>query len=150
MTASSGTRAAAATTRPRRPPACWCSGLLATAPATRRSRRSISSRAAYWNTNRAIIERGHCLRIIENGEVLFKAEIGSVALGACQVQGVWIDPRQRGRGLAAPAMAAVVAYAREHFAPVVSLYVNSYNVQALATYRRVGFTQRATFSTILL
>ncbi len=108
------------------------------------------SRAAYWNTNRAIIERGHCLRIIENGEVLFKAEIGSVALGACQVQGVWIDPRQRGRGLAAPAMAAVVAYAREHFAPVVSLYVNSYNVQALATYRRVGFTRRATFSTILL
>ncbi|MDO5712323.1 MAG: DUF4081 domain-containing protein, partial [Micrococcales bacterium] len=45
------------------------------------------SRRGYWNTTRAIIERGHCLAVIEDGRVLFKAEIGSVGLGACQIQG---------------------------------------------------------------
>ena len=109
-----------------------------------------SGRSTYWQTTRAIIERGHCLRIIENGQVLFKAEIGSVGLGACQVQGVWVDPRYRGRGVSAPAMAAIVAYARAYIAPLVTLYVNSYNTAAMASYMRVGFTQHATFSTILM
>lgn len=108
------------------------------------------SRAAYWNTTRAIIERGHCLRIIENDEVIFKAEVGSVGLGYCQVQGVWVDPRYRGLGISGPAMSAVVAHARAHIAPLVTLYVNAYNTAALATYARVGFTQQATFSTILI
>ncbi|GAB94700.1 hypothetical protein BJY21_000528 [Kineosphaera limosa] len=108
------------------------------------------SRRTYINSTRALIERGHCLRIVENDEVIFKAELGSVALGTCQVQGVWVAPSRRGEGLSVPAMAAVVAYARAHIAPLVTLYVNAYNVAAIATYARVGFTQRATFSTILL
>jgi uncharacterized protein len=33
---------------------------------------------------------------------------------------------------------------------VASLYVNDYNLPARHTYRRVGFTQVATFATILL
>lgn len=108
------------------------------------------SRVTYWNTTRAIIARGHSLRVIENDEVIFKAEIGSVGLNACQIQGVWVDPRYRGLGISAPAMAAVVAYARTHVAPLVTLYVNAYNTAALAAYARVGFTQHATFSTILI
>lgn len=83
------------------------------------------------------------------GQVLFKADIGSISSGVCQIQGVWVDPAHRGRGLAAPCMAAVVAMARE-YVPVVSLYVNSYNAPALATYRRVGFQQSGTFATVLL
>lgn len=109
-----------------------------------------TSRMNYWQTTRNLVERGHCLRIIEDGKVLFKAEIGSVGLGTCQVQGVWVDPAHRGRGLSAPAMAAVAAYARERVAQFVTLYVNAYNLPAIAAYRRVGFVQQATFSTILL
>ena len=33
---------------------------------------------------------------------------------------------------------------------MVSLYVNDYNVRALATYRRVGFERVGTFATVLL
>lgn len=109
-----------------------------------------TSRRAYVNATQALVQRGHCLRIIEDGRVIFKAEIGSVGLGACQVQGVWVAPTHRGQGISVPGMAAVVAHAREHIAPLVTLYVNAYNAPALASYRRVGFTQRATFSTILL
>ncbi|MEU2199407.1 GNAT family N-acetyltransferase [Isoptericola sp. NPDC019482] len=81
--------------------------------------------------------------------VAFKAELGAVAGGVAQVQGVWVDPLRRGRGLAAPGMAAVVVTTRREVAPVVSLYVNAFNAPALATYRRVGFEQVGTFTTVL-
>ena len=81
--------------------------------------------------------------------VAFKAELGAVAGGVAQVQGVWVDPLRRGRGLAAPGMAAVVVATRREVAPVVSLYVNAFNAPALATYRRVGFEQVGTFTTVL-
>lgn len=79
----------------------------------------------------------------------FKAELGAVALGVAQVQGVWVDPVLRGRGLSEPGMAAVVVEARRRVAPVVSLYVNAYNTRALRAYRRVGFEQVGTFATVL-
>lgn len=81
--------------------------------------------------------------------ILFKAELGAVSGQIAQVQGVWVDPAYRGRGLAAPGMAAVVEATRRDVAPVVSLYVNSYNAPAIATYRRVGFEQVGTFATVL-
>ncbi len=97
-----------------------------------------------------LIERGHTLVRVEDGQVVFKADLGSVALGVAQVQGVWVHPRWRGRGLAAPAMAAVVEHTLRHVAPTVTLYVNDFNEPAVATYRRVGFVQTGTFATVLL
>jgi predicted GNAT family acetyltransferase len=47
------------------------------------------------------------LRIID-GEVAFKAELAVVTRHTAQVQGVWVAPRWRGRGLATTAMATVV------------------------------------------
>ena len=98
---------------------------------------------------RELVLSGRAVARIEGGEVLFKAELGSVTSRASQVQGVWVRPDLRGRGLSAPGMAAVVQYARATFAPTVSLYVNSYNVAARRCYDRVGFTQVNTFATVL-
>ncbi|GAA1872546.1 GNAT family N-acetyltransferase [Myceligenerans crystallogenes] len=81
--------------------------------------------------------------------VAFKAEVGAVAGTVAQIQGVWVDPMYRGRGWAVPGMSAVVGAVRESIAPVVSLYVNSYNERAIATYRHVGFEQVGTFATVL-
>lgn len=86
---------------------------------------------------------------IENGRVLFKAEIGAVAGGVCQVQGVWVTPELRGRGLGVAGTASVVALAQAMFAPVVSLYVNEFNHVARAAYDRVGFRRVGTFASIL-
>jgi len=96
-----------------------------------------------------LIRAGRAFARIENGRVIFKAEIGAVTPRACQVQGVWVCPEMRGRGLAAPGMAAVVAEAMRSFAPLVTLYVNDYNVPARAAYHRVGFTQVDTFMSVL-
>ena len=96
-----------------------------------------------------LIAAGRAFARIENGQVLFKAEIGSVTPHTCQVQGVWVRPELRGRGLAEAGMAALVAEALRTVAPVVSLYVNDFNLPARAAYRRVGFTEVATFASVL-
>ncbi|WP_122261528.1 GNAT family N-acetyltransferase [Ornithinimicrobium cerasi] len=108
------------------------------------------SGTAYRQGVDGLIRRGHCLVRVEDDEVVFKADLGSVALGVAQVQGVWVHPRWRGQGVAVPAMAAVVEHALAHVAPVVTLYVNDFNAPAVATYRRVGFVQTGTFATVLL
>jgi len=81
--------------------------------------------------------------------VVFKAELGSVTPDAVQIQGVWVNPACRGQGIAAPAMAAVVAQAQAEIAPTASLYVNDFNERALRVYRKVGFTQVGTYATVL-
>ena len=96
-----------------------------------------------------LVRAGHSLAWIENGEVLFKAEIGAVSRSACQLQGVWVAPAYRGRGIGTAGTAAVVEYARTSVAPVVSLYVNDFNRSARAAYRRVGFREVGQYSSVL-
>ncbi len=105
--------------------------------------------AAYRARVAELIRSGRSYARIEHGRVVFKAEIGAVTPLACQVQGVWVPPELRGRGHAARGMAAVVTEALRSVAPVVSLYVNDFNLPARAAYRRVGFTQAGTFTSVL-
>ena len=92
---------------------------------------------------------GRAFARFEDGEVLFKAEIGAATPQACQVQGVWVRPDRRGEGLCAPGMATVVQHARRTVAPVVTLYVNDYNAPARSAYHRVGFREIGEFATVL-
>ncbi|RAY12565.1 GNAT family N-acetyltransferase [Actinomadura craniellae] len=96
-----------------------------------------------------LIRAGRSFARIENGRVLFKAEVGAVTPYACQVQGVWVHPDLRGRGLSVPGMAALVAEALRTIAPTVTLYVNDYNVRARAAYEHVGFAEVGTFMSVL-
>jgi predicted GNAT family acetyltransferase len=86
----------------------------------------------------------------DGDEVVFKAEVGSIGNGVAQLQGVWVHPHYRGRGIAPPAIAAVVRFVLQDLASVVSLYANVYNTRAVAAYRRVGFEQTDTFASVLL
>ena len=95
------------------------------------------------------VQAGRALARFEDGKVVFKAEFGAVTREASQVQGVWVAPERRGEGLSIAGMAAVVRYALDRVAPVVSLYVNDYNTAARAAYRRVGFQQVDTFMSVL-
>ena len=96
-----------------------------------------------------LVRAGQSLAWIEDGEVLFKAEIGAVSRAACQIQGVWVAPAHRGRGIGTIGTAAVVEYARTTIAPVVSLYVNDFNAAARAAYRRVGFREVGRYASVL-
>jgi predicted GNAT family acetyltransferase len=96
-----------------------------------------------------LIDRGWSFARIEEGKVLFKAEVASATPYACQVQGVYVDPAHRNQGLATAGMAAVVEIARREIAPIVSLYVNEHNVAARHAYQRAGFRTTCEFGTVL-
>jgi predicted GNAT family acetyltransferase len=96
-----------------------------------------------------LIADGRAFAVIEDGQVLFKAEIGSATAQACQIQGVWTDPGLRGRGLGTSGTAAVVGLAIDDIAPLVSLYVNDYNMPARRAYERVGFATVGSFTSVL-
>lgn len=103
--------------------------------------------AGYRFYIRQLITSGRAFGLFDGNRVLFKADLGSVSGSVCQVQGVWLEPELRGRGLSAAAMAAVVQLARK-IVPTVSLYVNDYNLPARASYARVGFSEVGEFATI--
>ncbi|GGS56699.1 MULTISPECIES: GNAT family N-acetyltransferase [Streptomyces] len=96
-----------------------------------------------------LISTGRSFARIDDGKVVFKAEIGAATPQACQIQGVWVAPEHRGKGLSETGMAAVLRYALTDVAPVVSLYVNDYNTPARKAYQRVGFREVGAFMSVL-
>ena len=97
---------------------------------------------------RSLVDGRRAFAIVEDDRVIFKADVGASTGMFAQVQGVWMDPQYRGRGLAAAAMTAVDNLLAERFR-AVSLYVNSFNTPARALYRRVGYIEVGSFATIL-
>ncbi|HET7351961.1 MAG TPA: GNAT family N-acetyltransferase [Marmoricola sp.] len=96
-----------------------------------------------------LVRRGWSFSRIEDGRVLFKAEVACATPYACQIQGVYVDPELRGQGLASAGMATVVQICLREIAPAVSLYVNAHNHAARAAYEHAGFRQDGTFATIM-
>jgi predicted GNAT family acetyltransferase len=88
-------------------------------------------------------------RFDDAGEVMFKADFGAVTPHTVQVQGVWVRPGLRGRGIGTAAVAAVLRFALR-VAPTVSLYVNDFNGPARRVYTKLGMRRHGTLSTVLL
>lgn len=105
--------------------------------------------AAYRSRLRDLIANRWALARIDNGTVVFKADLGAVTDRVCQLQGVWVHPRWRGRGIGTACLASVVRHVLDNVAPVVSLYVNDYNAIARRVYARVGFRQVGTFASVM-
>lgn len=97
---------------------------------------------------RRIIEQGHAFGIIEDGRVLFKSDVGTSLGDICQIQGVWLDPSLRGRGMSHAPMAAVLELCLRRYR-VVSLYVNDFNLRARRLYERLGMRTEGHLATIL-
>jgi predicted GNAT family acetyltransferase len=96
-----------------------------------------------------LISRGWSFVRLEGGRVVFKAEVACASPYAAQIQGVYVAPDRRGEGLATAGMAAVVEHVQASIAPVVSLYVNEWNLPARRAYEAVGFVETARFTTIM-
>ncbi|MCW2770553.1 MAG: family N-acetyltransferase [Aeromicrobium sp.] len=110
----------------------------------------VGNRSGYRARVAQLISQGWSFAIVEDDQVVFKAEVGAATTQACQLQGVYVHPDLRGQGLAASALAGVVKLVRETVAPVVTLYVNDHNTAARRAYERVGFEHTTTFASILL
>jgi predicted GNAT family acetyltransferase len=96
-----------------------------------------------------LIGAGRAFARFENGDVVFKAEIGSMCGRVGQIQGVWVHPDRRGHGLAAQGTAAVVDRLVRGMGRTASLYVNGFNTPARRAYQRVGFRQVGQYATVL-
>lgn len=105
---------------------------------------------AYRARVAALVSQGRVFARIEDGAVLFKAEIGATTDRACQLQGVYVDKAWRGRGLATRGVATVVATVLGEGQPAITLYVNADNVAARRAYEHTGFRRTGSFATVLL
>ncbi|HEX7744572.1 MAG TPA: GNAT family N-acetyltransferase [Micromonosporaceae bacterium] len=104
---------------------------------------------AYRRRVADLVRAGRAYARFADGRVVFKAELAIVTRRTAQIQGVWVAPEWRGRGIATAAVAAVVRDALARVAPTVSLYVNDFNVPARRVYARCGFQPVGTLATVL-
>ena len=83
-----------------------------------------------------------------DGRLCFFCNIGPWCDRTIQLQGIWTPPARRGRGLATDSLAAICDRLLD-VSPTLSLYVNDFNTDAIALYRRVGFEHAGDFQTLL-
>ncbi len=110
-------------------------------------------REAYEGRLTRLVRQGHSYvryGVVDGSRtVLFKAEVGVVGGDVAQIQGVWVHPAIRGKGLGTEGMADLVRHVRADHAPTVALYVNDFNTAALAAYHSAGFVRVGTFATVM-
>ncbi len=83
----------------------------------------------------------------DDGRVIFKADLGPRLGEQAQLQGVWVAPELRGRGLSTPALSGMLTLAMRRF-PRISLYVNDFNTPAIRAYERLGFVEVGALATV--
>lgn len=107
------------------------------------------SGGTYRQRVESLLATGRAFGVVDrDGRMAFKADIGALTDATCQLQGVWVRPDLRGRGLGTAALAGVVHHALR-LAPSVSLYVNDFNTAARRMYAKLGMRQIATLTTVL-
>jgi ribosomal protein S18 acetylase RimI-like enzyme len=104
----------------------------------------------YRRRVRMLISRGWTYVYEAGGALQFKMDIGCASRHTAQIQGVYVPPELRGRGIGTTAMAACCDLAFDRH-PNLSLYVNDFNGPAVALYERIGFIRQPyDFQTIML
>jgi RimJ/RimL family protein N-acetyltransferase len=105
--------------------------------------------SAEFNANvRMMIDRGLWWIGLQNGEICFFCNAGPFSRDSLQLQGIWVPPGFRGRGLATQALGKICAELLQDI-PTLCLYVNGFNEPALRLYERCGFRRVGEFATLL-
>ena len=85
-----------------------------------------------------LIDKGRYYVLEESGSILFQAYLSASLSEVGQIQGVWVPPEHRGRGLATRCLGEMCKRCfLTHGALVLS--VQKRNLPALAVYRKLGF-----------
>src|SRR6266705_4590531 len=82
--------------------------------------------AGYRRRVHVLTERGWTYVHELGGRLVFKMDVGCASGRTAQIQGVYVPPALRGRGVATAAMAACCTLALQRH-PTLSLYVNDFN-----------------------
>lgn len=84
------------------------------------------------------LRTGRTWVFVENGDLVFKAEVALKSRHGAQIGGVWVPPHHRGKGWASRGMTELARRLLDQV-PAVSLHVHEKNEPAVAAYRRAGF-----------
>ncbi|HEY0003776.1 MAG TPA: GNAT family N-acetyltransferase [Pyrinomonadaceae bacterium] len=95
------------------------------------------------------IERGRTWVLIESGRLIFKAEIQSDIPEVIYLEGIYVNPSERGKGYGLRCLSQLSRHLLAR-ANSVCLLVNEQNTEAQALYRKAGYKLRGLYDTIFL
>lgn len=95
------------------------------------------------------IKQGRTWVWVEEGELIFKAEVVSDTPEVAYLEGVWIAPRERGKGYGLRCVAQLSHRLLQH-TRAVSILVNVHNQAARGLYRKAGYKLKSSYDTIYL
>lgn len=95
------------------------------------------------------IEQGRVWVLVEDGRLVFKAEVLSETPEVNYLEGIWVNPEMRGDGYGERCLSQL-ARALLARTDSLSLLVNETNERALKLYSRAGFKFRGFYDTIFL
>ena len=95
------------------------------------------------------IGRGRVWVWVEDGRLLFKADVAADTPEAAYLEGLYVHPRERGKGYGLRCLSQLGRALLARSA-TVCLLVEAGNVAALSLYRRAGYELRGDYDTIFL
>ncbi len=95
------------------------------------------------------IEQGRVWVLIENGHLIFKADIMSDTAEVIYLEGIYVAPEDRGQGIGHRCLSQLTRNLLAR-TKTVSLLVNEQNESASSFYLQAGFRLRAHYDTIFL
>ena len=95
------------------------------------------------------IEHGRVWVLVEGGHLLFKADIASDTPECVYVEGVYVDPSVRQRGLGLRCLSQLGRNLLER-TKTVSALVNEQNLAARALFNKAGYKLRGRYDTVFL
>jgi predicted GNAT family acetyltransferase len=95
------------------------------------------------------IKQGRTWAVIENGKLLFKAEVVAETPETTYIEGVWVNMEARRQGYGRRCMSQLARMLLWR-TKSICLFVNDENEDARRFYRSVGFHLRTVYDTIFL
>ena len=95
------------------------------------------------------IEQGRTWVLVEDGKLLFKAEVISDTAEVTYLEGIWVNPEKRGAGLGLRCMSQLAQTLLSNTRSLC-LLVNENNNAAHHFYQRAGYKLRSIYDTIFL
>ncbi len=94
--------------------------------------------AGYRERVRELVEQKRSVILIVDGAIAAKCEYSAVTNETVQLMGVWTNPRFRRRGYARALLREVCGHCARK-GKTVTLFVNDFNLPAIALYEELGF-----------
>jgi hypothetical protein len=92
----------------------------------------------YRERIRELVEKKRSIVRVINGQIAAKCEFSAVTPEAVQLMGVWTDPGLRRRGLGRALLREICGHLARK-GKSVTLFVNDFNLPAIALYESLGF-----------